>query len=134
MATPIPDNRARLSLQEVVQATTGSVVRRKQGGEPVEAVGVTSDSRRVVAGSLFVALRGEQHDGHAFAAAALAQGARMVIVERGRSSGLSSEHAAIIEVDDTLVAWGALAHRHLERWREASRDRRVIGITGSAGK
>jgi UDP-N-acetylmuramoyl-tripeptide--D-alanyl-D-alanine ligase len=136
MATPIPDNRASFELGDVALATGGSIVRRGSASEQPTA-GVFSDSRAVKPASLFVALRGDAHDGHAFVGAAVAKGARVVVVERGRAAELTEtlgSEASVVEVDDTLVAWGALARAHLTKWRMESVDGRVVAITGSAGK
>ena len=132
MATPIPSNRARFLLPEVALATSGTITRRGSRSEE-PAAGVFSDSRAVVPGSIFVALRGEAHDGHAFVAAAVKKGASIVIVEKGRGLELP-EDASVVEVDDTLIAWGGLARAHLTKWRMSSVDGRVVAITGSAGK
>ena len=105
----------------MVRATTGRV-----------AHGVTTDSRAVVPGAAFVALRGEKHDAHAFVAAAIDAGAALVVVERGRAPDDTRTDA--VEVDDTLVAWGAIAGAHLHAWRSANAAARVVAITGSAGK
>lgn len=129
MATPIPENRARFTRQEILEATGGRLVAT---GPRAEGVSVVSDSRAVRPGSLFVALRGERHDGHAFAAAAARAGAACLVVEAGRAPAL--EGADVVEVSDTLIAWGALARAHLERWRAKGEGRRVVAITGSAGK
>jgi UDP-N-acetylmuramoyl-tripeptide--D-alanyl-D-alanine ligase len=135
MATPIPSNRARFVLADGARATCGTIERRGPGAEE-PAVGVFSDSRAVTSGSVFVALRGESYDGHAFVGAAIRSGARVVVVERGRAGDLAADGgvATIVEVDDTWVAWGDLARAHLARWRGESVDRRVVAITGSAGK
>ncbi len=135
MATPIPTNEARFVLFDVALATNGTIKRRGSAWEE-PTVGVFSDSRAVTAGSIFVALRGESHDGHAFVGAAVAKGARIVIVERGHQLDGSVLTAAttVVEVADTLIAWGDLARAHLTRWRMESVDGRVVAITGSAGK
>lgn len=131
MATPIPPNRARLDCPTIADVTGGAIVQRGA----IAAVGITTDSRAVVKGGVFVALRGEKHDGHAFAAGAVERGAAIVVVERGRAAGVTfPREVSVVEVDDSLVAWGALAGRHLDRWREDAVDGRVIAITGSAGK
>jgi UDP-N-acetylmuramoyl-tripeptide--D-alanyl-D-alanine ligase len=129
VATPIGANRAVIDARSAAEATGGRVV-RATGGRA--ACGVTSDSRAVVQGAAFVALKGERYDGHAFVGPAIEAGARLVVVERGRAP--ADERADAVEVDDTLVAWGALARAHLLAWRRASAAGRVVAITGSAGK
>ncbi|MDF2697421.1 MAG: UDP-N-acetylmuramoylalanyl-D-glutamyl-2,6-diaminopimelate--D-alanyl-D-alanine ligase, partial [Labilithrix sp.] len=98
MATPIPTNRARFDLGEVALATGGTIARRGANAT-APTVGVFSDSRAVTTGSVFVALRGEAHDGHAFAATAAAKGASVLVVEKGRDLGLEKGAAAsVVEV------------------------------------
>lgn len=88
--------------------------------------GVSTDSRHVSGGDLYVALVGERYDGHDFVADALAKGALGAIVSRP-SPG--DESARLYPVDDTLVALGALAgHRR----RKLSAP--VVAVTGSSGK
>ncbi len=133
MATPVPENSARLTAWDVAAATGGSILHVEGDGRV--ARGVTTDSRAVRAGGAFVALRGETHDGHGFLASAVDQGAALLVVERGRALR-GDTRADVVEVSDTLVAWGDIARAHLRAWRrermpEASR---VVAITGSAGK
>jgi UDP-N-acetylmuramoyl-tripeptide--D-alanyl-D-alanine ligase len=131
MATPIPVNTARFTARSIAEATSGSIAR----GGSAETCGITTDSRAVVPGCAFVALRGESNDGHAFVDAAIERGARVVVVERGRA--LSTHAADVVEVDDTLRAWGDVARAHLRNWRgvrAATSPGRVVAITGSAGK
>lgn len=123
MATTIPSNRARFRLAEVRDATGGDLVR---GAEGLDLVGVCTDTRRIEPGCLYVALRGERHDGHAFLADALARGARAVLVSDARAV---PAEASFVRVPDTLRALGALASAHRRRW-----GGRVVAITGSAGK
>ena len=87
---------------------------------------VSSDSRTIEAGALFVALRGERFDGHDHVAQAIERGAAGVLVSRPVAA---SGSATVIEVADTLVALQALA-RDIRRRSGAT----VIAITGSAGK
>jgi UDP-N-acetylmuramoyl-tripeptide--D-alanyl-D-alanine ligase len=129
VATPIGANRAAVEARGVAEATGGRVVRATAGRV---ARGVTTDSRAVVPGGAFVALRGEKHDAHAFVGAAIDAGAALVVVERGRAP--ADTRADAVEVDDTLAAWGAMARAHLRAWRSARTDARVVAITGSAGK
>ena len=106
---------------EAVAATGGRSPRAWQ------ASGVSIDSRTVMPGDLFVALRGPSFDGHDFAAAALAKGAAAVMVERLPPD--LSHDAPLLLVQDTLAA--------LEGLGRAARRRgsaRIVGVTGSAGK
>jgi UDP-N-acetylmuramoyl-tripeptide--D-alanyl-D-alanine ligase len=104
-------------------------------GDPArEFGGVSIDTRTLRARDLFVAIRGEQFDGAAFATAAIDEGAGGVVVPRGWSASradanLLAERSVVIEVDDTTVALQALAHG-------IRRDSgtKVVAITGSAGK
>jgi len=123
MATPIPPNRARFDLDAIVRATGGRLARR----EADEAVGATTDSRAVAAGNVFVALRGETHDGHVYVPSAVARGASVVVVEEATKAA-----ASVVVVPDTLRAWGALAALHLAQWRRP--EKKVVAITGSSGK
>src|SRR5207253_6237320 len=107
MATPVPANAAPLTVWGAAAATGGRVVR---GGDD-RAVGVTSDSRAVRPGTAFVALRGERHDGHDYLEAAVAAGAALVVVDKGRP--VPAEAGGIVEVEDTTVAWGDLARAHV---------------------
>ena len=122
MATPIPSNRAELRREDVLAVTGGT----SRGPSWQTAVGVVTDSRRVQAGNLFVALRGDRFDANTFAAQAAQSGAAVVIVEPGTPL---PESISIVEVDDTLVALGNLARFHRDAW-----GGEVIGITGSVGK
>jgi UDP-N-acetylmuramoyl-tripeptide--D-alanyl-D-alanine ligase len=125
MATAIPRNQARFTAREL--ATAARALRARIRDERL-IVGVTTDSRSCTPGCAFVALKGERLDGHQFVPAAVEAGAALVVVEKGRLQGLSVD---VVEVADTLVAWGDLAHAHMRAWRKG---KRVVAITGSAGK
>ncbi|MDR3479790.1 MAG: UDP-N-acetylmuramoyl-tripeptide--D-alanyl-D-alanine ligase [Burkholderiaceae bacterium] len=87
--------------------------------------GVSTDSRKVAPGNLFVALRGERFDAHAFLPQVAQQGAAAVVVER-RPEDLS---IPALVVPDTRIALAEIA-RH---WRRQF-SLPVIGVTGSNGK
>ncbi len=129
MATPIAVNRASIDALAVAEAAAGRVARATPGRV---ARGVTTDSRAVVPGSAFVALRGERLDGHSFVRGALDAGAALLVVESGRAP--DDPRADVVEVDDTLAAWGAIGRRHLRAWRSGDPSARVVAVTGSAGK
>ena len=88
---------------------------------------VHSDTRTLRSGDLFVALRGEQHDGNQFLAQAHRAGAAAALCESG--SGLAQTAMPGIEVPDSKVALGLLA----QQWRAQFRLP-VIAVTGSNGK
>ena len=114
------------SMAEVALACGGQLTRGPAGAV---ADGVSTDSRQVQPGQLFVALRGARHDGHAFVAQALEAGACGVVVERGRAQQVPEGPWAVIEVDDTLEALQRLAAHHRRRL-----GARVVAVTGSVGK
>ncbi|MGO9066758.1 MAG: UDP-N-acetylmuramoyl-tripeptide--D-alanyl-D-alanine ligase [Myxococcaceae bacterium] len=78
---------------------------------------VSTDSRTLLPGALFVALEGERFDAHAFVPAALAKGASGAVVRRGKPLALLPEGFALFLVDDTLRALGALARFHRRRFQ-----------------
>src|SRR5271155_950115 len=100
--------------------------------------GVSIDSRTMVPGELFIAIRGPRHDGHDFVTTALARGATAAVVIRARLSEFPDEiRAKLFAVDDTLAALQQLASRACEIWRKAhpGRPGKMIGaVAGSVGK
>ncbi|HEU4726412.1 MAG TPA: UDP-N-acetylmuramoyl-L-alanyl-D-glutamate--2,6-diaminopimelate ligase [Kofleriaceae bacterium] len=92
---------------------------------------VVIDSRIAAPGDLYVAIRGENHDGHAFCGAAVAAGASAVMVERPIEAAAGQADAPVpaITVADTRLALGSLAKAHRRRW-----PGQLIAVTGSAGK
>ncbi len=111
---------------ERLAADAGGRVLRGDLGIAVRAV--CTDTRHIEPQDCFLALRGENHDGHAFVSEALRKGAGAVIVseEVGLPPGSS---AAVIKVEDTLFALGELARRRRMRF-----DIPVIAVSGSNGK
>ncbi len=107
------------TLASVAESVRGAVT----GDEKIEVNSVTTDSRLVQPGALFVALRGEHFDGHDFAGQAIRDGAAAALVEPG--TGVEPR----VEVGDS-----ALALRDLAATRRAELTGRVIAVTGSTGK
>ena len=93
----------------------------------LQSTGVTTDSRRCPAGSLFIALRGETFDGNAFAAQALKDGCTHAVIDN--PAYLPEGDPRYLLVDDTLKALQALARHH-----RRTLGTPVIGITGTNGK
>lgn len=88
--------------------------------------GVSTDSRTVRPGELFVALEGERFDGHAFVPEAFRRGAAGAVVSREVAAELGRP---LYRVADTLEALGALAYH-----RRRALSVPVVGITGTTGK
>ncbi len=93
--------------------------------------GYSIDSRTVVPGELFFAVRGDRLDGHDFVVAAVERGAIAAVVSRARVAALPDAALAVplLIAEDTLVALQALAAHVRRRW-----GKRVVAVTGSAGK
>ncbi len=89
------------------------------------ATGITTDSRHIKPGDVFLALRGETFDGHEFVSQALEQGAIAAIVD----AQFQSSDLPLLIVEDTLRAYQSIAHW----WRHQFKIP-VIAITGSVGK
>ena len=92
--------------------------------------GVTTDSRTVGRGELFVALKGANFNGNLFAVKALEMGAAYAVVDERPSTDLPAELTErIIVVEDSLLALQALAAEHRRRLQIP-----ILGIVGSNGK
>jgi len=107
-----------MRLSEVALATHGQLI-----GADVEFFSVGTDSREIKKGQLFVALKGENFDGHAYAAQSLEQGSSAVLVSK------TSDVSPAVVVKDTRLALGELA----AYWRQKFLMP-VVAVTGSNGK
>ncbi|MFS2006732.1 UDP-N-acetylmuramoyl-tripeptide--D-alanyl-D-alanine ligase [Duganella sp. CT11-25] len=116
----------RAALAQILPSIAGA---KLVGAGEVVFSGVSTDSRNVFAGSLFVALRGEVFDAHDFLAQVAEKGAAAVVVEELPEGWAASTNVAAIVVPDTLVALGQIANH----WRRQF-AMPVIGVTGSNGK
>ena len=110
-----------LTLKQVAQWCDGSVAPEHAN---IEITGVSTDTRSIRPGELFIALQGESFDGHIFVRQALEKGAGAVMTHKQMGPGVPA-----VFVDDTMEALGALA-----RGYRAGHSCQVIGITGSVGK
>jgi len=121
---------ASFTLSEILAATGGQLL---VNGPVHQFCGVSTDTRALQPGELFVALRGERFDGHTFLERARELGAAGALVEDPgpgvRRRTMASGPWCIIETTDTLYALGQLAQCHRRRF-----DLPIVGITGSAGK
>jgi UDP-N-acetylmuramoyl-L-alanyl-D-glutamate--2,6-diaminopimelate ligase len=113
-----------MRLGELLQHLT---VKSINGAVDREITGIRYDSRRVVPGDLFVAVRGSVSDGHAFIEQAVEKGAVAVV---GEQAALS-QRATVIIVPDSRAA---LAQVGAAYFGFPSRKLRIIGVTGTNGK
>jgi UDP-N-acetylmuramoyl-tripeptide--D-alanyl-D-alanine ligase len=114
-----------LSLAQIAKLAGGSI---SADNTSVIVSRVSTDSRTLQAGDLFVPLRGENFDGHKFIEQAAERGAAGAMVEENWK-GKVPRGFALIRVQDTLVGYQTLAANY-----RASLPLRVIAITGSNGK
>ena len=116
-----------LTIADILEATKGSLI---QGNEDVPVSGISTDTRQLKPGSLFVALEGENFDGHSFISDAEQKGAIAVLGVTSKLQNFKGNvSAALVGVQDSLRALGDIA-----RYWRLKHDVRVIALTGSNGK
>jgi UDP-N-acetylmuramoyl-L-alanyl-D-glutamate--2,6-diaminopimelate ligase len=99
------------------------------GNQAIAIERIDFDSRAVTAGSLFVAVRGTQVDGHDYIYKALAQGAAAIICEAWQEP--VNEHFTMIIVEDSAEALGIVAGNFYDN---PTQQLKLIGVTGTNGK
>ncbi|MDL2233003.1 UDP-N-acetylmuramoyl-tripeptide--D-alanyl-D-alanine ligase [Ruminococcaceae bacterium OttesenSCG-928-L11] len=110
----------QMSLREIVEATGGMY-----SGEERVIAAVSSDTRDLPEGCLFIALKGDRFDGHAFVGKALEQGAAVAVV----SDDVEAPPGRVLRVQDTRQAYLDIAGLYRRML-----GLKVVGITGSVGK
>jgi UDP-N-acetylmuramoyl-tripeptide--D-alanyl-D-alanine ligase len=124
----ITPNGSRWTVAKLLEATSGSLLQ----GDPHQSItNISTDTRGLQPVDCFVALAGENSDGHTFIPDALAKGAGALVVssKRREPSLPAPAEVAVIEVPDTLFALGEMA-----RYFRLQHAIPVVGITGSNGK
>jgi UDP-N-acetylmuramoyl-tripeptide--D-alanyl-D-alanine ligase len=138
----------KLDLERIAQWTAGEIHEIDGAGEPSgeatgyspghatgyspgHATGYSIDTRTLAPGDLFFAIRGERFDAHDFLATAFERGAVAAVVAKERVTEISEKVPGkiLVGVDDPLIALQTLAGAVRRKW-----GRRVVAITGSAGK
>jgi UDP-N-acetylmuramoyl-tripeptide--D-alanyl-D-alanine ligase len=119
------------TVADCIDATGGEVLGSETG---IRFGGICIDSRRIAPRDLFVAIKGETHDGHRFADDVVRKGGRGLLLARARLPELPwtqwiEKKVVCIVVDDTIDALGLLAAYHRNRNNVS-----VVAITGSNGK
>lgn len=113
----------RFSFEDVVNATGGTSVNSERVVRKI--TNVTMDSRKVVQGSLFVAIKGERVDGHDFIKEVFSKGAAAVLCDHVPEGIIGP----CVVVEDTVKGLQEVA-----RWYRSTLNVKVVGITGSVGK
>ena len=128
-SVPLPRNRASFTFHDLVTITAGSAMRAST--EPL--VGVSTDTRSLAAGNVFVALRGPNFDGHQYVDEAIRRGAAAIVVQAPLPT---PPRVGVVRVADTTRALGLLGRAHRRRWsaRNTGTPRTLIAVAGSAGK
>jgi Alr-MurF fusion protein len=123
-----------IHLEHLLNATNGFL---RYPGKQSSFDGFNHDSRQLIPGEMFVAVRGGYGDGHDYLLDAVRGGATGLLVDAGSIASISEETRASLElaevatvvVEDTRIALQQYAQAILERWHPA-----VIAVTGSTGK
>lgn len=117
-----------IDLADIVAGTGG----RLAGAAPpgLTFTGISQHSGTVRPGELFIAIRGEVHDGHAFIPQALTNGAAGLLVAEDWATANPRQPVPTVAAPDTVAALQRLARF----WRARRPELRVVGITGSVGK
>ncbi|MGU9062363.1 UDP-N-acetylmuramoyl-tripeptide--D-alanyl-D-alanine ligase [Clostridium perfringens] len=116
-----------LNLQEIVKATKGALLKE---ADVKEIKAVSTDTRKIEEGTMFIALKGENFNGNNYVLEAFNKGAKIAIVDEVKCDlNELKEDVALIKVENTGRALMDLAKFYREKL-----GLKVVGITGSAGK
>ena len=115
-----------LSIEEIVKAANGVLL---CGDEQTKIDAVSTNSKEVKKGTLFVPIVGERVDAHDFIESAMELGVSAVFTSKEFDCTICKENQAVIKVDDTKEALQMLAAYYRSKF-----DIPVIGVTGSVGK
>jgi UDP-N-acetylmuramoyl-tripeptide--D-alanyl-D-alanine ligase len=115
-----------LNIEDLFELPTATIF----NPDDIKAIrSVTIDSRNVRKGSLFIAIKGKNYDGHSFVRQAVKKGAHVALINRNKLNEFDDINLPIITVRNTTKALGDIARL----WRRKL-NAKVIAITGSSGK
>lgn len=113
----------KLTLTQIAEAT-GGIILHGSGDITVESISI--DSRKMDANTLFIALKGENFDGHDYIRNAFDAGASAALVSQKIEL---ADGRGVVLVDDTLIALGRLSKYYKEQFKI-----KTVAVTGSVGK
>ncbi len=116
-------NLGSITAKEICSITASKLV----GFEDAEILSVSTDSRKISAGDLFVAIKGENFDGNDYVSSAFSLGAVAALTNKAPDN--VPDGCAVIICDDTVAALGKLARAYRHRI-----NMKTVAITGSVGK
>ncbi|MCU7497104.1 MAG: UDP-N-acetylmuramoyl-tripeptide--D-alanyl-D-alanine ligase [Ignavibacteria bacterium] len=119
-------NKPRITLEDLFNLT-GAVIYNPDTFS--SSAVVSTDTRTIKKGSIFVAIKGDKMDGHKFVEDAVKKGASAVVINKNKLKDFDDVEVTLVTVKDTTKAYGELA----AMWRFKLKAR-VVGITGSNGK
>jgi len=116
------------TVRDILGAVKGMLL---SGNQDDILTGVSTDTRKIRNGELFLAIKGERFDGHSFILDAVSKGAGGILVQEGgiTNANFKIPDIAFISVSDSIKALGDIANFHRARFSIP-----LIGITGSNGK
>src|SRR5690606_10538830 len=115
-----------MKLKELLHAVP---VKQLEGQLEVDVLSVCFDSRKVVEGSMFVAVRGVHTDGHLYVDKAIGLGAKVLLVDTLPEN--VSKEVTYVLVDDTAYVLGLVATNF---YGDPSKELKLVGVTGTNGK
>lgn len=118
----------KIRVEEILNAVSGELI---AGNREKQVSGVRHDSRECTEGDLFVAVCGENQDGHVYIPNVIEAGAAAVLVSHEGEwlEKAAEQSVSVIKVDDTVYALGELAKYYL-----GTLDIKKVAVTGSVGK
>jgi UDP-N-acetylmuramoyl-tripeptide--D-alanyl-D-alanine ligase len=124
-------DKAQWTTVDILEATDGDLM---CGDAQRVFSGISIDSRTISREDLFVAIKGDVHDGHSFVGSVVASGIRGLVLDRGKTQSLPKEKfkskgVVCVTVENTIKALGDLA-----AFRRKRSNVTVVAITGSNGK
>ena len=123
--------KRRFWVSQVIKATGGQVL-----GSPVDLAEfsrITIDGRTAAPGDLYIAIPGQNFDGHDFCAQAVQRGASGVLIDEAKRDRCKNLEATIIAVPDPRLALGELSREVRREWGKKSATK-LVAVTGSSGK